>query len=138
MLNSHNPCSDCGGKCCKNGSIFVTRHEYNKLVNDVNKEQILAFKSSYVINASPCPYLDHDKCSLGNKRFLDCKMFPWTINDKLVLELSKECKHSESFGLLCNQSKAYDLIRDAFCNDEIKMNELSILGSMIYKIDKDK
>lgn len=140
--NCAEACAKCGGKCCKNGGIFVTKYEYGYLPDDDRKKQISPFKSAYLIDAKPCPYLDVDKCSLGDERFIDCKMYPWThiggFGSGSKVKLSDQCPGRETFNTARMEFNADTLLVRSWIKEKITSQELLDYDSINYKIDKDK
>jgi len=133
-------CAECGGKCCRHGSIFVTNAEYESLPDDERKKQISQFKSAYVIDVRPCPYLGAGKCYLGEDRFIDCKTYPWTIDGMISDELSlcDECPGRESFDNEMMKCDAEQLFVKNYLKGKLTAEEIADYDSINYKIDKDK
>jgi uncharacterized protein len=82
-VSSEIDCTSCGN-CCKSLVINVTREEVGMLADHLKMSRE-ATKEKYIeesqqgncfINTIPCHFLAHNKCTIYEHRFTECRDFP--------------------------------------------------------------
>ncbi|HSW58819.1 MAG TPA: YkgJ family cysteine cluster protein [Dehalococcoidales bacterium] len=79
------PCTNCSdGYCCKNETVPVMQHEWERIVKFVRSEMPENQKRRLQTNVDrgrpKCPFLMRERCSVYPVRAWTCRIYPYTIS----------------------------------------------------------
>lgn len=93
-----NLCKKCGGPCCKEYDIFLSKKDINNIKKFKGKFKIKKEDNSiYMSHYRKCCFLSEKGCILKeNQKPLDCRLFPLVFifnNKKIEFYIMKDCKY---------------------------------------------
>ncbi|MHA1269608.1 MAG: YkgJ family cysteine cluster protein [Candidatus Helarchaeota archaeon] len=154
-------CLKCGN-CCKTKFLCLYPHELEKAFKFAAKKKIqlniepirfrIDFKNKvildliYRVTKRPCPFFNHNQCTIHENRFVACRKYPfsnWTKSPDLFVKFLKFPEYFYDIDIKCSFIKKFynnneKIIQKKMFNDELDglEKDIEIYGTIEKKLDE--